>query len=150
MYGPEATTCSLYVDGDCLSNFDAYSLGTGVVTGITRNAAKPTACALLSSNVILYGSLGSSLMPGTSWTAPGFAGAPLMKLKYVVYWFGTFFENARSNAYLMSLAWISRLTGGANLTPFLSVTVTVFLSSEISGSLSARSGCTFGSPGLNE
>ena len=66
-----------------------------------------------------------------------------MKLKKVVYWFGTFFVNARSNAYLTSLAWISRLTGGPNLTPFLSVTVTVFLSSEISGSPSARSG--FGS-----
>src|SRR5215213_76544 len=150
MYGPAATTCSLYVDGDCLSNFDAYSLGTGVVTGITRNAEKPTPCALLSSNVILYGSLESSLMPGMSWTAPGFVGAPLMKLKYVVYWFGTFLENARSNAYLTSFAWISRLTGGANLTPFLSSTVTVFLSSESWGSLSARSGRGLVSPGLNE
>src|SRR3954447_11426245 len=150
MYGPVATTCSLYVDGACSSNFDAYSLGTAAVTGITRNEAKPMPCALVSSKVILYGSLGSSLMPGTSWTAPGFAGAPLMKLKYVVYWFGTFFENARSNAYLTSLAWISRLTGGANLTPFLSSTVTVFLSPEIWGALSARSGRGFVSPGLNE
>ena len=30
MYGPEATTFSLYVDGDSLSNFSAYSFGTGV------------------------------------------------------------------------------------------------------------------------
>ncbi len=63
-----------------------------------------------------------------------------MKLKYVVYWFGTFLVNARSKAYLTSLAWISRLTGGPNLTPFLSVTVTDFLSSEISGLPSARPG----------
>ena len=40
--------------------------------------------------------------------------------------------NARSIAYLTSFAVISRLTGGANLTPFRSFTVTVFLSSEIS------------------
>ena len=53
MYGPEATTFSLYVDGDSLSNFSAYSFGTGVVTGMTRNAAKPGACALVSLNVIL-------------------------------------------------------------------------------------------------
>src|SRR5215210_3584604 len=140
MYGPEATTCVLYVDGDSLSNFDAYSLGTGVVTGMTRKAAKPTPCGLVSLNVILYGSFGSTWMPEISWTPPGFLGAPSMKLKYVVYWFGTFLENARSKPYLMSFAWISRLTGGANLTPFLIVTVPDFLSSAISGLPSARAG----------
>ena len=79
-------------------------------------------------------------MPGMSLSAPGFFGQPSMKLKYVVYWSGTFFVDARSKAYLTSFAWISRLTGGPNLTPFLSLTVTVFLSSEICGSPSARSG----------
>ena len=71
-----------------------------------------------------------------------------MKLKYVVYWFGTFFVNARSNAYLTSFAWISRLTGGPNLTPFFSFTVTVLPSSEISGSPSARAGSASSSSGL--
>jgi hypothetical protein len=89
-------------------------------------------------------------MPETSLMPPGFSGAPSMKLKYVVYWFGTFLENARSKAYLTSLAWISRLTGGPNFTPFFSVTVTVFLSSETSASPSARSGFASVSPGWNE
>ena len=71
-----------------------------------------------------------------------------MKLKYVVYWFGTFLVNARSNAYLTSFASTSRLTGGPNLTPFLSLTVTVFLSSAISGSPSARSGSASSDAGL--
>ena len=63
-----------------------------------------------------------------------------MKLKYVVYWFGTFFVAARSKAYLTSFAWISRLTGGPNLTPFLSLTVTDLPSSEICGWPSASAG----------
>ena len=46
MYGPLETTFSLYVDGDSLSNFSAYSFGTGVVTGITRKLAKPGALRL--------------------------------------------------------------------------------------------------------
>ena len=71
-----------------------------------------------------------------------------MKLKYVVYWFGTFAVAARSNAYLTSFASISRLTGGPNLTPFLSFTVTVFLSSEICGSPSASAGTASSSSGL--
>ena len=73
-----------------------------------------------------------------------------MKLKYVVYWFGTFFVAARSKAYLMSLAWISRLTGGPNLTPFFSFTVTDFLSSEISGWPSASAGSASSWSGLGE
>ena len=40
----------------------------------------------------------------------------------------------------MSLEVISRLTGGANLIPFLSLTVIVFWSLEICGSPSAMSG----------
>ena len=56
MYGPEETTCSLYVDGFSLSNFSAYSFGTGVVIGMTSDAAKPDALRpSLSLNVIWYG-----------------------------------------------------------------------------------------------
>ncbi len=56
--------------------------------------------------------------------------------------------NARSNAYLMSFEVISRLTGGENLIPFLSLTVMVFWSSEICGAPSAMSGRGFSlSPG---
>ena len=65
-----------------------------------------------------------------------------------MYWFGTFLVAARSKAYLTSFAWISRLTGGANLTPFFSVTVTDFLSSETSGWPSASAGTGSASPGL--
>ena len=53
-------------------------------------------------------------------------------------------------AYLTSFDVTSRSTGGANLTPLRSLTVTVFLSPEISGSLSARSGLGSVSPGSNE
>src|SRR5215470_17746473 len=99
MYGPEETTCSLYVDGFSLSYFAAYSCGTGAVIGMISDAAKPGACAFVSVNVISCG-------------LPGFLGQPWMKLKYVVYWFGTFFVAARSKAYLTSFASTSRLTGG--------------------------------------
>jgi hypothetical protein len=71
----------LYVDGDSLSNFSAYSFGTGIVIGITSEAAKPTACGRSSLKVSLYGSLGSTSTPGISLYAPGFFGAPVMKLK---------------------------------------------------------------------
>ena len=51
-------------------------------------ARRPAPC--VSLNVILYGS-SRRRMPGMSLSAPGFFGQPSMKLKYVVYWFGTFF-----------------------------------------------------------
>ena len=38
MYGPVKTTFLSYVDGLVLSNFDAYSRGTGIVIGITSAA----------------------------------------------------------------------------------------------------------------
>ena len=58
--------------------------------------------------------------------------------------------NARSMAYLTSWALTSRLTGGAYLTPVLSLMVMVFLSEEISGWPSARSGTgVVPSSGLN-
>ena len=61
---------------------------------------------------------------------------------------GTCVLNARSKAYLMSFEVISRLTGGENLMPFLSLTVIVFWSAEICGSPSAMSGRGFSlSPG---
>src|SRR5829696_591062 len=138
MYGPDDTTRSLYVDGLALSNFSAYSFGIGVVTGMIRNAAKPGPCACVSLNVIWFGL--STTMPGMSWSLPGFFGKPSMKLKYVVYWFGTLAVAARSKAYFTSFASMSRLTGGPNLTPFFSFTVTDFLSSAIWGSPSARPG----------
>ena len=88
--------------GALLVVFLAYSFGIGVVTGMTSDAAKPGPGAWVSLNVIWYGL--STTMPGMSWSAPGFFGEPSMKLKYVVYWFGTFFVAERSKAYLTSLA----------------------------------------------
>ena len=65
-----------------------------------------------------------------------------------MYWFGTFLVNARSNAYLTSFASISRLTGGPNLMPFLSFTVTDLPSSAISGLPSARAGSASSASGF--
>ena len=48
--------------------------------------------------------------------------------------------NARSIAYLTSADVTARLTGGENMIPGLSFTVTVLPSAAISGSPSARSG----------
>ena len=79
MYGPLETTFSLYVDGDSLSNFSAYSCGIGVVTGMIRNAAKPGPWAWVSLNVIWFGL--SMTMPEIGLWSPGSLGAPSMKLK---------------------------------------------------------------------
>ena len=87
MYGPEATTYLLYVDGLSSSNFSAYSFGTGVLTGMISDAAKPGPCGLGELERRSVRVVGVS-MPGMSLSAPGFFGAPSMELKYAVYWFG--------------------------------------------------------------
>src|SRR3954465_1630870 len=90
-------------------------------------------------------------MPEISLYLPGLVGAPSMAAKYVAYWPPTFSEKKRSMAYLTSLEVTSRFTGGENFTPLRILTVTVFLSAEISGSPSARSGTGLAeSWGLNE
>src|SRR4051794_9810361 len=139
MYGPLNATCVLYVDGFLASNFDAYSLGTGTVIGITRAATNETAVGVLRWKTIVESS-GVS-MPEIGLTpVVGFCGAPSMMLKYPGYWPPTLTEKKRSTAYLTSAEVTARLTGGAYLMPDLILTVTVFLSAEIWASPSARSG----------
>src|SRR4051812_28268486 len=148
MYGPVETTCVLYVEGFFLSNFSAYSLGTGTVIGITSAAATPTPEGLESLMTSVLGS--GQVMPEIDLNEPGFFGAPAMSVKYVVYSLATLAVKARSNAYLTSSQFASRLTGGENFTPFLILTVIVLLSEAISGGPSARSGCGSLEPGLKE
>src|SRR3954471_14723136 len=81
----------------------------------------------------------------------GFVGAPTIGWKEPGDWPPTLIEKKRSIAYLTSFDVTSRLTGGPNFTPLRILTVTVFLSPEICGSLSARSGTGLvPSSGLNE
>ena len=56
MYGPVKTTCWSYVDGSFLSNFWAYSFGTGVVIGITSAAATLTATGVCRWKTIVWSS----------------------------------------------------------------------------------------------
>src|SRR3954453_22596482 len=148
MYGPVATTCVLYVDGFLASNFLAYSSGTGAVIGITSAAATPTPEGLESWMTSVFGS--GQVMPEIGLNEPGFLGAPVMSVKYVVYSLATFAVNARSKAYLTSLQDTARLTGGENFTPLRILTVIVLLSEDSCGGPSARSGTGSLEPGLNE
>src|SRR4051812_30921300 len=146
MYGPVATTCVLYVDGFLASNFDAYSLGTGTVIGITSAAATPTPDGLESLMMSVFGS--GQVIPEIGLRLPGLDGTPWMSVKYVVYSLATLAVKARSKEYLTSLQVTSRFTGGENFTPWRIFTVIVLLSDEISGGPSARSGCGSLEPGL--
>src|SRR3954470_13495596 len=150
MYGPLNATCVLYVDGFLASNLPAYSLGTGTVIGITRAATNETAVGSLRWKTIVWSS-GVS-MPEIGLTpVVGLAGAPLMTANEPGYWPPTLTEKKRSIAYLTSLEVTARLTGGAYLTPWRILTVTVFLSSETWASSAARSGTgLLASSGLKE
>src|SRR6476659_1347133 len=139
MYGPVKTTFWLYVDGFFASNFAAYSCGTGIVSGITSAAATVAPFGWLSFSTSVLAS--GHWMPGMlGMFFVGVFGAPMIVPKYpVAYGFGTLALKTRLIAYLMSLHWTSRLTGGENLMPFLILTVIVLPSAEIFGAPSAVS-----------
>src|SRR3954470_23837543 len=146
MYGPVETTWVLYVDGLLASYLLACSSGTGTVIGITSAAATPTPDSFDSLMTSVCGS--GQVMPEIGFSEPGFLGAPTMSVKYVVYSLATLAVKARSKAYLTSLHWAARFTGGENFTPSLILTVIVLLSDEICGGPSARSGTGSLDPGL--
>ena len=80
MYGPVKATYWSYWDGDSLSNFSAYSFGTGTVIGMTRACATDSATGRVSLRTIVWSS-GVS-MPAIGWTPfVGLVGAPSMSAK---------------------------------------------------------------------
>jgi hypothetical protein len=68
MYGPVATWCWPYVDGCCLSNFWAYSFGTGAEAGMLRQPATIAPRGRSSLNTIVWAS--GVVMPEMSLALP--------------------------------------------------------------------------------
>src|SRR5919202_2261486 len=79
MYGPVNATYWSYFDGVLLSNLAAYSLGTGVVIGITSAWLTSGACGSESLNTIVKSS--GVVMPEIGRIFPGADGAPTIELK---------------------------------------------------------------------
>ncbi len=77
------TTLLLYVDGFFLSNFAAYSSGTGTVIGITSAAATVPADGLLSLMTSVWSS-GVVIPEMSGIPSAGLLGAPTMSPKYPV------------------------------------------------------------------
>src|SRR4051794_23995354 len=141
MYGPVATWFWPYCDGFCLSNFAAYSLGTGADRGNDSAPITVAAVGLVSLMTSVWSSgvwkpeIG---LPSAFFLA---ASTPSTVAKYEgAYPLATVELNPRSSANLTSFDVAARFTGGLNLTPWRTLIVIVLPSLEICGSEAAKSG----------